>query len=334
MHAGLSVHPRPEGDVRQMERRVFPGKHPPRARKREAASVKGERKRVHRSAAETLDERAGGQPSGPIGGGGHDGAAEAEPWCRARQRARYARSQAPGRPAPCWGSVTDALPASEIRSSIGIMVKGDGTATAKTCVSCGAAFTGHPLARYCSRRCRQAQYRRRKGGPETGNRHRAPAAAIDRAVALMRRGYSVEVAASTVGLTSRTIRNQLRARGLTTKALRPADVPILLHRYPCRYCDASALHPNGVCSAAVCRTREWESLSAEERQARIARTRRPSARERTYAGHVAEGTRVDVHVLLPTEAAEQLREQAAIRQQSISSLVAGALAEVGLIREA
>jgi len=214
------------------------------------------------------------------------------------------------------------------------MTKEEATATARMCVCCGAGFSGHPLTRYCSQSCRQTAYRRRKGGPETGNQHRAPAAAVDRAVALIHRGYSVEVAASTVGLTSRTIRNQLRARGLTTKALRPADVPILLHRYPCRYCDASALHPNGVCSAAVCRTREWESLSAEERQARIARTRRPSARERTYASHVAEGARVDVHILLSAKSADELREQAAIRQQSLSSLVAGALAEVGLIGEA
>jgi len=176
--------------------------------------------------------------------------------------------------------------------------------------------------------------RRRKGGPETGNRHRAPAAAIDRAITLIRRGYSVEVAAATVALTSRTIRNQLHARGMTTRGLRPADAPLILHRYPCRYCDAPALHPNGVCNAAVCRTREWESLSDDERQARIARTRRPSARERTYAGHVAEGARVDVHILLSAEAADELREQAAIRQQSISSLVASALAETGLIREA
>lgn len=213
-------------------------------------------------------------------------------------------------------------------------MKRETTAESKTCVSCGAGFDGHPLSRYCSRRCQQAAYRQRKGGPARGDRHRAPVAAIERAIALLRRGYSAEVAASTVGLTSRTIRNQLHARGLTTKGLRPTDVPLILHRYPCRYCDAPTLHPNGVCSAAVCRTREWESLSAEERQTRITRTRHRSARERTYAQHVAEGTRVDVHILLSAEAAAELREQAAIRQQSLSSLVANALAEVGLIRDA
>jgi hypothetical protein len=44
-----------------------------------------------------------------------------------------------------------------------------------------------------------------------------------------------------------------------------------------------------------------------------------------------KGRRIDVHILLSAEETEQLREQAAMRQQSISSLVAEALREVGLI---
>ena len=164
-----------------------------------------------------------------------------------------------------------------------------------------------------------------------------PAATVERGLELVAKGYGFAVAAEVVGCSDRVLRTYLRRRGQDAATLRAAAGPRHLRRYPCRYCDAPVPDRDGVCRAPACRERVWATLPPEERQARVdrrRRTRRVRGEEPDhYARHVADGRRVDVHILLAPAAAEQLREQAALRGQSISSLVAEALAEVGLIDE-
>jgi hypothetical protein len=197
-----------------------------------------------------------------------------------------------------------------------------------TCPMCGTAFEGHPLAIYCGRRCQQRAYLQRRYPEKSANSLvPLPAELVERAFTLMRQGYATETAASVVGCTGKAVRNHLRRRGLTARTLRGPGVPILTRRFPCRYCCQPAREPGGVCEAALCRRRAWEELPEAERVARVDERRKGDR----YATHVAKGRRVDVHILLSPEEAEQLREQAAIRGQSISSLVAEALAVTGLI---
>jgi len=149
----------------------------------------------------------------------------------------------------------------------------------------------------------------------------------ERALALIRQGYATETAASVVGCTGRALRNHLRQSGVTARTLRGPGVAVLVGRFPCRYCGQPARSLGGVCEAALCRCRAWKELPEEERTARVDERRRGDK----YAPHVGQGRRVAVHILLSPEEAEQLREQAASRGQSISSLVAETLAEAGLI---
>jgi len=197
-----------------------------------------------------------------------------------------------------------------------------------TCPVCGKAFTGHPLAVYCGRSCQQRAYLRRRQPDKPPNPLALlPEELVQRAFALMRQGYSTEIAAGVVGCTGRALRNPLRRRGLPPRMLRGADVQIRTGRFPCRYCGQPTKQPNGVCEAAVCRRQAWDELPEAERQERVAERRRGDR----YSSHIEQGRRADVHILLAPTEAEQLREQAAIRGQSISSLVVEALTDAGLI---
>ncbi len=169
-------------------------------------------------------------------------------------------------------------------------------------------------------------------GTTVPTRHQARPEQVERAIALIQRGYSVEIAGAAVGLTGKTVRNHLRRRGLSLGTLRPGGAPLLYNRYPCRYCDGPAREPGGVCTSALCRKREWASLSDEERAARVNQRRR--AEPDRSARQVGQGRRVDVHILLTPDAAEQLRDQASMRRQSMSSLIAETLADAGIISEA
>ncbi len=154
-----------------------------------------------------------------------------------------------------------------------------------------------------------------------------PPALVERAFALIRRGYATEIAAATVGFTGRALRDHLRHQGLTARTLRGPGVPVLIGRWPCRYCGEPAPEPGGVCASVTCRRWAWEELPEAERRAQVELRRRGDR----YSQHVEQGRRVDVHILLDADDAERLREQAALRGQSISSLVAEALADAGLL---
>jgi len=155
-----------------------------------------------------------------------------------------------------------------------------------------------------------------------------PADLVQRAFTLIRQGYATETAAATVGCTGKALRNHLFSLGLTARALRGPGVPVLIGKHPCRYCGLPAAKPGDVCASALCRRRAWEELPEEERQARVDERRRGDR----YAHATGDRRRVDVHILLSRQEAEQLRAQAAMRGQSISSLVAEALADAGLTK--
>ena len=162
-------------------------------------------------------------------------------------------------------------------------------------------------------------------------------AIIARALELVEKGYSRRVAADVAGCTDRAVRNYLRRQG------QPAGLwgggraprPRYAGKWPCPYCESPVPQRGAVCRSRACRQRAWADMAPAERTAEVDRRRRTRPAERAqHQSHVPTGQRVDVHILLAHEQAEQLREQAALRNQSVSSLVAEALAEAGLIEQA
>ena len=158
-----------------------------------------------------------------------------------------------------------------------------------------------------------------------------PPAALARAVALIRKGYAVEVAAQAAGFSGRALRSHLATRGTDARRLRGGPAT-LAHRRPCRFCDDPVRPPAEVCAAADCRELAWAALPAAEQAQRVRRAWAPNVAATTrFNAQVGAGRRLDVHVLLPAAAVAQLHEHAARRGVSLSRLIAETLRGAGLI---
>ena len=146
---------------------------------------------------------------------------------------------------------------------------------------------------------------------KTGWRRRIRDEELRQAIRYLREGLDSEAAGERVGLTGRAIRKRLEALGFRESDLRPApEAPPALDREELRRRRLT-----------YDRQRVWERDHARE-PGRWTWTTRAEARRR------------DVHVMLTETAAAELRAEAERRRVSLSSLVAAALYDAGIITEA